>query len=183
MAKIQAYCAPMTLVEARLVVSGSVPAGKTLTAGQVISVGTIDNTIGGNYSVYSGIAPVDVKTATLAVVINGGFEQLPDGRRPEGQPDYTQYVYNAGEVFTAVVLDRNLRFQITKDALAVGANPVVGQYLVATNALNTLTSGATITSSDCLLVEGTKYFRTGGVFGWDMIPSYVVSARVGNVVA
>ena len=182
MAILQTYCAPMTGVEERLVITATVPVGKTYRPGMVIDASTIDTTIDGNFSVYTGIAPADVKTTPLAIIINGGWEQLPDGRRPEGQTDYTQYPYNEGETFTAIFLDDHLRFQITQDCLA-GNAPTLGQYLCAVNNTTQLVAGATKTSTNCLKVEALKYFRTATQQGLGMINSYVCSASVHNAIA
>lgn len=175
------YCAPMTEVEDRLVITATVPVGETYTAGMVISPTALDGTIRGNYSVYSGIAPTDVKTQPLALIINGGFETLPDGRRPAGQVDYTQYTYEAGETFTAVFLADHLRFQLTSDCIT--GTPVIGQFLNGTDDANTLTAGATKASTDCLTVEAKKFFRTGEANGLGGVNAYVCSASTHNTIA
>ena len=78
-----------------LVKTVSVPTGKTLHAGDIVMLKALDSTIADNYQVYTGSQPA---TADLglraAIIINDGFETLADGRRPEGQPDYTQYIYH-----------------------------------------------------------------------------------------
>lgn len=182
MAIIRTYCEPMTKVEERLTIVGTVPAGQTYRAGMVVDASTLDNNLYGNYSVYTGVAPADVKTTKLAIIINGGnFETLPDNRRPDGQPDYTQYVYNEGETFTAIFLDDHLRFQISTDCIT--GTPTIGKYLNATNGQTGLTAGDNIASTDCFVVEAEKFFRIGGNGGLNGIATYVVSASTHNVIA
>ena len=82
-----------------LVIKVSVPSGQTLNAGDVVPVMTLDDTIPNNYQVFTGIQPATNNLGVrMALIINDGFETLPDGRRPAGQPDYTQYTYSEGGV-------------------------------------------------------------------------------------
>lgn len=159
-----------------LVKKVSVPADTTLHAGDIVMLKALDSTIADNYQVYTGSKPA---TADLglraAIIINDGFETLADGRRPEGQPDYTQYVYQAGDVVTAILLVSGLDFEISVDAItgtsAVGKfiEPVNGAY--AGSIVDTRTSGTT----SALKVIATKNFRMGGMFGYQFIDTVVAT--------
>ena len=107
-------CAANPRVPDYLIIKVAVPTGETMKAGDVFPVTALDTDIDNNYQVFAGTEPA---TATLgnrmAIVINDGFETLEDGRRPAGQPDYTQYTFGAGEVVTAVLLVPGLMFEIS----------------------------------------------------------------------
>ena len=99
-----------------LVKKVSVPADKTLHAGDIVMLKELDSGIENNYQVYTGTQPAtDNLKLRAAIIINDGFETLPDGRRPKGQPDYTQYVYQAGDVVTAIMLVPGLDFELSTD--------------------------------------------------------------------
>lgn len=159
-----------------LVKKVSVPTGATLHAGDIVYLKALDSSIDNNYQVYTAGKPA---TADLglraAIIINDGFETLSDGRRPEGQPDYTQYVYQAGDVVTAILLVPGLDFEISTDAIsgttAVGSyvEPVDGAYAGAVKA--TRTSGTT----SALKMIATKDFRMGGQFGYQFIDTVVAT--------
>lgn len=161
-------CRPMVSVPDYLVATITVPSGHTFNAGQVVDASTLDTNISGNYSVYAASTPV---TATLgaqkAIIINGGWEQLSDGRRPEGQPDFTQYTFSAGEVITVVFLAPQMRFEISNDSFTHSGTPAVGDYLYPVNNSANLTDGASVPGGTYsnLKVLALKNFRLGGLFG------------------
>jgi hypothetical protein len=171
-------CRPVVNVPEYLVAAVKVPTGMTLSAGDVILANSYDTGISGNFQVYTASTPI---TATLgqqmAVVINGGWEQLTDGRRPEGQPDYTQYSYSAGEIATIVFLAPQVRFEISYDALS--ATPTVGQYAYPVNNSKTLSVGNSIPSGtfSAFKVLALKNFRLGGQFGSSFASTAVVSVQ------
>ena len=73
-----------------------VPAAEELHAGQVVVAETLDASLGSkNLGVYAPTKVADATKDSIALVLNNGFETMADGRRPNGQPDYTQYVYEA----------------------------------------------------------------------------------------
>lgn len=166
------------------VVMVKVPAATTMYAGDVIAVSALDSGIANNYQVFVGTKPATANLGDrMAIIINDGFEQMTDGRRVEGNPDYTQYSYGAGEVVTAVFLLEGLTFEISDDcvtpisqtAIVVGDffEPVDGAYKASVIAKATgRTSGVT----SALKVIALKDFRTGGNFGGGFISTSV--ARV-----
>lgn len=167
-------CRPVTAVPDYLVLKVLVGAGQTLYAGDIIDIDGLDTSISGNYSVFTANQPA---TATLgrqmAIVINGGFETLPDGRRPEGQPDFSQYSYVEGDVATVILLGQGLRFELSYDGLtgtpAVGNSiyPVDGAFKPSTSAT---TPAGTYSSLRTLAL---KNFRSGGLWGAGFISTVV----------
>ena len=166
----------------RDVINILVPTSHTFHAGQVIMVKNLvaAGTLAGNHSVWEA---VEAATADLglqaALIINGGdFEQLADGRRPEGNPDYTSsgYAYNAGDVAPAIILELNNEFELSADV--VGGTPTVGQYLEPADGQAYLQVKGSRTSgvTSALKVLALKNFRSGGNFGGSFISTYV--ARV-----
>ena len=153
-----------------------------LHAGQIVNVVSLASSVDGvanNIEVFTATQPT---TATLgskffALVVNGGFETLADGRRPAGQPDYTQYVYAEGEVATAIIMDKNLMFEIGVGTVSGGtvATPSsdIGKYIVPANATYTGAVAAEATAGNCLQILGTHYFRNGGNFAAGMLPTYI----------
>lgn len=162
-------CAPLTDVPDYLVVDVVVPTGETLYAGQIVTVESINTDISKNFSVYTATEPA---TATLgkqmAIIINGGFEQLSDGRRPEGQPDFTKYTFGAGEVVTAIILTPAMRFEIANDSVNLNSvTPAAGKVLFPVDGAYSLKLDAAVPAGtySSFTVLATKYFRTGGLFG------------------
>lgn len=171
-------CAPMVEIPDYLVAAVRVPAGVTLYPGDVVFADSIDAAIAGNYSVY---APEQPETANLgkqmAIVINGGFEKLPDGRRPDGQPDFTQYDFKEGDVVTIVFLAPQARFQISVDC--INGVAAVGKYIFPVDGAYKMDAGASVPagtfSSMKLMAE--KYFRLGGNFGAQFATCYVATVQ------
>ncbi len=162
-----------------------VPASTELYAGQVVVAETLDAGIKnyGNWDVYTAEQVTDAATQNIAIVLNGTFETLPDGRRPDGQPDYTQYVYQEGEVATAHRLLPEVRFEVSVDScdetvaaatIVPGDNliPKAGQYELTYSA-----KGTAVTAKNYLQVDAVKYFRLGGQFGNDFAKTMVVRAK------
>lgn len=172
-------CRPVTEVPEYAVLNVRVPSGKTYYAGDILLVESLDTDLVGNFSVFT---PVEPATANLgkqmAIVINGGFEQLSDGRRPEGQPDYTQYAFNAGDVMTVVVLLQGVTFEISTDCIGSGT-PTVGYSI---HPVNGATKGTTASSTpsgtySALNTLALKNFRAGGIFGGTFIPTVVARVK------
>lgn len=146
----------------------------TLNAGQVVVADELDATLYGNLKNYTPVKATDVATQSLAILINGSFETMADGRRPDGNPDYTTYTFKTGEVVTAVRLMPNQRFEISVDACAAdvatalaGGTLVVGDNLIPANGTYTLTlsaKGTAVTTKNYLTIEKIKQFRIGTGF-------------------
>lgn len=175
---------PLTDVPDYLVKTVVVPSGVTLYAGEVVTLGVLDTSISGNYTVF---AATQMATAALGspigIVINGGFEKLPDGRRPAGQPDFTQYTFTAGDVVTVVELAVGMEFEISNDSVNLNSlTPAAGQVLYPVNAAYTLTldtaaNGVPTGTHSSLTVLGTKSFRLGGQFGAQFASTMVTIAN------
>lgn len=165
----QCYVAPITRIPEKNVFLARVPAGQTLQAGAIVDLSTLDTTIANNYQVYVASAPA-AKSTMLGIVINDGWEQLADGRRPEGQPDYTQYTFGAGEVVCVVALDKWTRFEISEDCIE-GNAPAVGGFLASQASKYQLAAGDT----GILRVDAKKYVRAGGQFGGSLTAGYIPS--------
>jgi hypothetical protein len=167
-------CRPVTKVPEYLVLNATVPTGETLNAGDIVLVNTLDTDISGNYSVFASTQPATANLGKkMAIVINGGFELLADGRRPEGQPDYSQYSFAEGEVITVILLEVGLRFEISTDSLTGTAtvgysiHPVDGAFKPTTAST---TPAGTYSSLKTLAL---KNFRAGGKFGAQFISTVV----------
>ena len=165
----QCYVAPITRIPEKNVFLARVPAGQTLQAGAIVDLSTLDTTIANNYQVYVASAPAATSTM-LGIVINDGWEQLADGRRPEGQPDYTQYTFGAGEVVCVVALDKWTRFEISEGCIE-GNAPAVGGLLAPQASEYQLAAGDT----GILRVDAKKYVRAGGQFGGSLTAGYIPS--------
>lgn len=104
-----------------------------LKAGEVVACERLVD-IDGNMEVYAAdkITAKNINSSKIAIVANGDFEQLANGRRPKGQPDYTLYEYQEGQVATIIFLDNHLLFAIGVDSIQYGAGevPQVGEYLI-----------------------------------------------------
>ena len=165
----QCYVAPITRIPEKNVFLARVPAGKTLQAGAIVDLSTLDTTIANNYQVYVAAAPA-ANSTMLGIVINDGWEQLADGRRPDGQPDYTKYEFAAGEVVCVVALDVWTRFEISEDCLD-GDAPNVGGWLQAQAGEYQMAAGET----GILRVDAKKYVRAGGQFGGSLADGFIPS--------
>lgn len=174
-------CRPLTQVPDYLVATVTVPSGATLYAGEVVLANSIDSTISGNFSVY---AATPVATATLGeqlgIIINGGWEQLSDGRRPDGQPDFTKYTYSEGEVITIVFLAPQLRFELSNDSITHSTTLAAGDVLYPTDGAYKLTQGSSVPSGTYsnMTVLATKNFRLGGLYGAQFASTVVTKVNV-----
>lgn len=164
---------PVTSVPDYLVAQVIVPANVTLFAGQVVALDAYPSgasALPGNLFTYAVTAP-GIATKRVGIVLGGsGFETLPDGRRPKGQPDYTQYTYGAGDVVTVVVLEKNMRYEISTDVLSDTTNIAVGNYLTisaASGANYKLATAAASTAANTTNIKilATNNFPLGGQFG------------------
>ena len=165
----QCYAAPITRIPEKDVFLARVPADTTLQAGAIVELKELDSAIENNYQVYVADAPSENATM-LGIVINDGWEQLADGRRPDGQPDYTQYEFHAGDVVCVVALEDYMRFEISTDALKSGAEPEVGKYLDFTATEYLLDDSAT---GGLFRVEAEKFLRAGGQFGGSLASGFI----------
>ena len=166
-----------------------VQAGTTEVAGNIFVAEKLDNAVKGaegdrNLMVYTPEAITDITKQDIVLVLNNGFETLTDGRRPEGQPDYTQYGYGAGEVVTAHRLIPGVRFEISVDAcdesVANAGTLAVGDNLIPANGKNVLVyskAGTAVTAKNYLTIEAIRDFRLGGQSGMEHTKTLIVRAK------
>lgn len=153
-----------------------------LHAGDCVIADTLTKEIEGNYEVYVAKKPSaeTVSSGEVAVVLNGGFEEMADGRRPEGQPDYTQYAYKKGDIATVVYADEHLVFEIGKDSVEGASANIeddVNKYLIQKTGSNKWALSATpATAGKSLKILTTRYFPLGGMFSNNFARTYICLA-------
>ena len=171
-------CRPMVEIPDYLVGTVIVPDGVTLYPGNIIIADTYTSAIAGNYSVFAATEPATANLGEqMALVINGGWEMLPDGRRPEGQPDYTKYEFVSGDVVTIIFLAPQARFEISQDCLTGTAN--VGSFLYPVDGSYDMTATGAIPvgTFSSLKALATKNFRVGGQFGAQFAATVVCAVQ------
>lgn len=166
-----------------------VPEGDSMAAGEVYKAETLDTTIPGNITVYVAEYVTD-KNDLPVIALNDSFETLLDGRRPDGQPDYTQYVYNEGEVINSVRLDKNVKLELGTDTLSnqldmkdIDDTNLKDTWLYINNEgrLTWSNSFANVSSRVYFVIEAVKYFRLGGQSGMEFARTLVVRVKHQNV--
>nr|DAQ36250.1 MAG TPA: capsid protein [Caudoviricetes sp.] len=177
-------CRPVTEVPSYLLANFKVR-NDNIVAGQFFRAERLTTSIKGNFSVYS---PDNMAKADddIAIILNNSFETLDDGRRPDGNPDYTSYVYKKDEVITGVRLVEGLTFELGMDSIIANQEVQVGGYLIPEVGENKLIYTETlegIDSEEFLLIEGFKDFRVGGQFGSQFIKTMVVRVKRTNIEA
>lgn len=173
------------------IIKAIVGTGETLNPGSLVALTALDTAIltENNYQVFAATKPATANLGEMmAIVINDGFETLADGRRPDGQPDYTQYTFKEGEVVTCVLLVPGLMFEISQDCVTSGTSAVAGDIIEPVNNSymgNRIASatGRTEGVMSGLKVLTTKYFRMGGMFGGNFITTIVAMAVPPKVTA
>ena len=93
-------CEPRYTVPAILTVN--VKAEDELKAGDVVAINELVDEAE-NREVYAATMPAE-GDIRYAIIVNQGIEELADGRRPEGQPNFTTFTYKAGTILHAVML-------------------------------------------------------------------------------
>ncbi|MFA7010594.1 MAG: hypothetical protein WC240_05175 [Bacilli bacterium] len=161
----------------------SVPSGG-LVAGNIVLLNDLDNTITNNFEVYSATKPLtaNLEQTHFAIIQNGGFETMSDGRRPEGQPDFTQYSYLAGEVATAVFVDPHLTFEIGCTTVTGGTAGSyvsdIGKFIIPADSTYVgVVSASNADIGNSLKIVAVKYLPLGGNFGLDYAQTYVCVAQ------
>jgi len=161
----------------RDVINVLVPVGEEYRAGQVIVVNNlvVVGTLAGNISVWEGVTPATAHLGKyVAVVINGGdFETMSDGRRPEGNPDYSTYSYKAGDVAPAIMLAVGNEFEISADSISGSA--AVGKFLEPTDGVDYLTvvDTRTVGTLCAAKIIALNKFRSGGNFGGQFLDTVI----------
>jgi len=176
------YCTTNKLSSTHIA-KATVPVGG-LVAGNLVLLNDLDNTITNNFEVYATTQPTTgaFEQTHFAMVENGGFETLADGRRPDGQPDFTQYTFEAGETITAVFLDAHLTYEVGCATVTGGTSSDyssdIGKYIVPANATYV---GAVVSDNtgygNSLKIVAVKYLPVGGNFGLGYVQTYVCIAQ------
>ncbi len=171
-------CRTVTELPGYMQANFSVPEGTQMYAGEVYMAKTLDIDLGyGNWSVYLPEVIEDISKEVPAIVLNGGFETLNDGRRPDGNPDYTTYIFNPGDIATAIILKPGAKFEISYDAISNGIDVDGLGYLIPEEGQGLLKFVDTldeVNSKVYLKVEALKHFRIGGLYGEQFINTMVV---------
>lgn len=154
--------------------------GTQLYAGDVYIAETLDETLGyGNWINFEPEQIEDVSVQIPAIILNGTFETLSDGRRSKGNSDYTTYVYQAGEIASAVRLLPEIKLEIGFDCISNGSDIDDLGYLIPENGhglLKYVKSINDVNTKVYLVVEALKSFRLGGRSGSEF--TNTVIARV-----
>ncbi len=161
-------CRPVTEIPEYLMSNIRVNEGIELTAGEAVVPHMIDDEIEGNFTVYI-TSPISTLGDDPALVLNDCFETLEDGRRPDGNPDYTTYIYTEGEVVACVNLVPEMRFEIGTDnwinseAYAEAGYPSEGYlwFNPQTTAMTYSASLNDVKSKFYLVIETAKILRSG----------------------
>lgn len=168
-----------------------VPENTTLYAGDIVLADNLisDNDIYGNNSVYEAGLTIGNEDIP-AIILNGNFEELDEGRRPDGNPDYTTYGYKSGDVATAIRLINGIKLELSPDNFSNRDEIITaiqndtnfsGTYIgIADNQLFWTNDASQITSKMYLYVEAAKMFRLGGQFGNDFAYTFVVRVKESN---
>ena len=157
-----------------------VPEDATLYAGDIYVANNLNEKLRGNVLTYDVEVVSDIKTQVPIIVINNGFETLPDKRRPNGQPDYTQYEYQAGEILIAIKLLPEIRLEISFDCINNPNQIKRKGYLVPENNGSTLNFVDTLNGVESkvyLVVENLGHFKHGGQFGNQCINSIIARVK------
>lgn len=104
----------------------NVKAEDVLKAGDVVAINKLVEDEE-NREVYEATMPAtgDIR---YAIIVNQGIEELADGRRPEGQPNFTSFEFKAGTVLHAVILGyAPVPFVIAQNQ--IDGTPEVGKFL------------------------------------------------------
>lgn len=160
-----------------------IPSGG-LVAGNIVVLDSLASSIANNFEVYTAGKPATAGLAGthFAMIQNGGIETLADGRRPDGQPDYTKYTYGAGDVVTAVFLDPHLTFEVGVGTVTNGTSATpssdIGKFIVPAD--DTYVGDVAASNSGIgmsLKIVAVKYLPLGGFLGLEYAPTYVCIAQ------
>lgn len=164
-----------------------VPENIEIVAGEIFVPNVLDLELGyGNWDVYAPEV-VEDETDIPAIILNNSFETLVDGRRPSGNPDYTQYIYREGETITGMLLLPELKFELSPDNLSnleefkdAMNGDITNTYLypdLGTSSLKWTADIEEVETKVYLVIEALKWFRLGGLFGGDFAQTMVVRVK------
>jgi len=171
------FCYPLhDKIHEELVEVVVVPAGATLTAGDIILAETL---VTGSNKVYAGTQVTDITADEPLIIIDQRFEELSDGRRPNGGNMLTDIEFVAGDKVHAIRLLKNMKYEIAVDKIANAGvvAPAAGVFLIPENGEWKFATSATIgTAIVALKIESTPSVATGGNLGLGFSSSVI--ARV-----
>lgn len=176
----QYLCRTVTELPAYMQANFIVEEGTEINAGDIYVAKKLNESLHGNWTVYNADMIEDVSKEIPAIVINNSFETLADERRPDGQPDYTQYAYEEGEVVTAIRLLPEIKMEISFDIIQNRNDIESKGYLIPENGTNLLRFVSTIdnvNSKVYFVIEALKHFRCGGAMGMGFIDTMVVRVK------
>ena len=176
----QYLCRTVTELPAYMQANFIVEEGTEINAGDIYVAKKLNESLHGDWTVYNADMIEDVSKEIPAIVINNSFETLADGRRPDGQPDYTQYAYEEGEVVTAINLLPEIKMEISFDIIQNRNDIESKGYLIPENGTNLLRFVSTIddvNSKVYFVIEALKHFRCGGAMGMGFIDTMVVRVK------
>lgn len=163
-------------IDEKLIETVIVPSGQTWTAGDVCIAEAL---VSGSKKVYTG-ALVGALTDDICFIPDQKFEQLADGRRPDGGNMLTDISFKAGESIVVIRANKNMKYEIAVDKLdntGVVA-PAVGVFLIAQVGDAQLKTVASLggTEAVALKIEALASVPTGGQMGLGFSSSVI--ARV-----
>ena len=137
----------------------------TIHAGEIYVADTLDNGLHyGNFTYYIPAIISDVETQDPVIVLDGSFEVLEDGRRPEGQPNFLEYGFNSEIPCVVLRPEKAQTLRIGVNAINETVN--VGDFLVPTAGQYKWTAQATMPAEGLALkVEKISEVGIGGMFG------------------
>lgn len=174
-------CRPITELPGYMQVKFRVQEGMVLNAGQIYVGEKVDTELGSqNYDTFIPEEISDTTKQIPSILINNEFEQLPDGRRPDGQPDYSQYYFTEGEVVTAISLLPETKYELSYDSIIAESEIKVGGVLYpeeGSSRLMYVDDLYGVNSRIYLKIEALKFFRLGGAFGSQFANTMVVRVK------
>lgn len=174
-------CRPITELPGYMQIKFRVQEGMVLNAGQIYVGEKVDTELGSqNYDTFIPEEISDTTKQIPSILINNEFEQLPDGRRPDGQPDYSQYYFTEGEVVTAISLLPETKYELSYDSIVAESEIKVGGVLYPEEGSSRLMYADDLYGVDSrtyLKIEALKFFRLGGAFGSQFANTMVVRVK------
>ena len=182
-------CKTVTELPAYMQAQFRVQEGTQMHTGDVYLAETLDTNMREKNKNYLTFIPEnisDISKQVPAIVLNNSFETLVDGRRPNGNPDYTEYVYQPDEVITAIRLLPGARFEISYDCISnLNHTDGLGSLALENDSglLKYVKTLNEVESKVYLVIEALKSFRIGGQSGNEFIDTFVARVEYQKVAA
>lgn len=180
-------CRNVTELPSYMFVKFIVPKSDEILAGEFYVAENLNEELGyGNWDVYQ-LDKFSNENEVPAIILNGNFETLSDGRRPNGQPDYTQYKFIGEDVASAIRLLPEIKFELSIDILdnledfkAALSDGIENTYIypeLNSNKFKWTKNLEDINTKTYMVIESLKYFRLGGLFGSDFAQTIIVRVK------